>query len=146
MFIQFGKHKIDVEKLAAALGEDPANTKISLCMETNEGTLSVDMMDYDHLYKIAEVSLILPEKKRSLPVVLTRAEVSEDVSKTGEPRVRSYLFGRDPDPVYVAYTDADTRSDYVVERNPKEPLVVVSGDRDFPVAVTPENQFIKFTL
>lgn len=78
----------------------------------------------------------------AIPFAISRTD--QAVVTGQETPVRTFLYDRES---YIAYTDADTRSDEEWENHPRQLELVVSGDKGCPeqtVHVYSENSYVKY--
>ena len=140
-FLRIGDHIFPLDELHERLGV-PKSDEIYLCQKVPAGTLRACVSGCEgDPYPGIDVDLVLPVDD-TLPNLLSRSE--QPVVTDEETPVRTFLYDRD---TYIAYADADIRSDKEWENNPRQAKIMVSGDNGCPEAtihVYSENPYVKY--
>lgn len=140
-FLQVGDRTIPLNEVLKKFGAEQGE-ELYLCQRTPAGVMRacVSACEGDP-YPGIDVDLVVPLND-TLPILLSRSE--QPIRDGVDCPVRTFLYNRD---TYIAYADADTRSDDAFETDPHQTQIVISGDSGSPeqtVHAYSENPYVKF--
>lgn len=139
-FLNINGRDFNLEELAKHLGITEIKD-IRLCQKVPAGTLVATTEHIDtSRYPGLAVELHLPDDAGTLPILISQTE--QPARHEDGDQVRTYLYGRGDS--YIGFMNIDTRPDDIELEDPRQPVIVASGDRDATVIVRPENNWVKY--